>query len=171
MLSNIWTNVTFPRNEREDEYLEKWTLDCISKGHSACSRTGMKHWLSIGCVALLCSPHNSEKNDLIVMTDRPQRTHWMLVAFGLKLSTMRERLYDAVKMCDSLCVFVDSVQGRNTWIQLAFAIRSGRDIYNRLWRILLLSIDLELQVYCQICEWTPGYEQSTAFSDSAGGCI
>lgn len=74
----------------------------------------------------------------------------MLVAFGLKLTTMIEHFYDTVKMCDSLCVFVDSVQGRNTCIQLAFAIRSEHDIYKSLGRILLLSIDLELQAYCQI---------------------
>lgn len=53
-------------------------------------------------------------------------------------------------MCDSLCVFVDSVQRRNTCLQLVFAICSEHDIYNRVWRILLPSIDRKVQVYCQI---------------------
>lgn len=56
ILLTIWTNGTLPRNEKEDVCLEKKALlDCMSKGRSACSRTGMKHWISIGRVALLCS--------------------------------------------------------------------------------------------------------------------
>lgn len=56
----------------------------------------------------------------------------MLVGFGLKLATTRERFYDTARMRDSLCVLLDSVRGRNTCIQLAFAMGSEHDIYNGL---------------------------------------